>query len=657
MDVAVEEVVRCGVSRSCPVPRDGSPGQTIGWAQRRGRSLILRRAATARTRMGTGPLVERSDPSRSPCPRPEVPLLSQSVTPRAALTLTRQVSVAAGVFAPAHLGELTRYLPFELVDDVLTQTRTMQRRLRLLPSRAGVYFVLALALFPDIGYLRVWDKLRAGLTRLSGPVRPDTVDRSDTARAPAAPQVSEKALRNLRWRLGPAPLKMLFELVAGPLGQPRTPGVSYAGMRTVAFDGLNSIKIPDSDRNRAWLGRIYYRLAFAGYPTARLLCLVETGTRGLLGAVIGGAVGVAGDRDESHLARRLLTLLGPGMLLLADRAYDSASLLAEIDNTGAKVLLRAGSARKPHVTAILTDGSYLSVLGGVPVRIIEAQLTMTGADGTLVSEPYRLITTLRDTRRHPADALLRLYHERWEIETAFLALRHTLLGGHVLRSHDRPGVEQEIWALLTLYQLLRTAIVDAIETRPGLDPDRASFTTALQSARDQLHLVLPADDVLVGAIGRAVLATLLPARRARYSNRNVKCPSSRYHARNDGRPQNSTSITSIDIAVHAPPPSDPNQAPPRQRLRPRFAHQPPAAPRAPVPPTRRDRVVAILTCYPARSRRGSELADALGVPRHNILAQLSEWARLGFLQRTGPGLYALPGDNTPSASLSTRSIR
>lgn len=69
------------------------------------------------------------------------------------------------------------------------------------------------------------------------------------------------------------------------------------------------------------------------------MCLVETGTRLLVSAVIGGAIGVAGERDESHLARRLLGLLGPGMLL-ADRAYDSASLLAEIDTTGAQVLIR-----------------------------------------------------------------------------------------------------------------------------------------------------------------------------------------------------------------------------------------------------------------------------------------------------------------------------
>ena len=69
----------------------------------------------------------------------------------ATTTITHAVTVAAGVFAPGHLGELTQYLTFELVDDVLAQTRTVQRRLRLLPSRAGVYFLLALAMFLHLG--------------------------------------------------------------------------------------------------------------------------------------------------------------------------------------------------------------------------------------------------------------------------------------------------------------------------------------------------------------------------------------------------------------------------------------------------------------------------------------------------------------------------
>ena len=71
----------------------------------------------------------------------------------ATTTITHAVTVAAGVFAPGHLGELTQYLPFELVDDILAQTKTVQRRLRELPSRVGVYFVLALGMFPRLGYV------------------------------------------------------------------------------------------------------------------------------------------------------------------------------------------------------------------------------------------------------------------------------------------------------------------------------------------------------------------------------------------------------------------------------------------------------------------------------------------------------------------------
>ncbi len=57
-------------------------------------------------------------------------------------TVTRTTTVAAGVFAPGHLGELTGQAPFELVDSVLEQARAAQRRLRELPSRVGVTRVL-----------------------------------------------------------------------------------------------------------------------------------------------------------------------------------------------------------------------------------------------------------------------------------------------------------------------------------------------------------------------------------------------------------------------------------------------------------------------------------------------------------------------------------
>jgi Insertion element 4 transposase N-terminal len=181
------------------------------------------------------------------------------------MAIAQTITVAAGAFAPGHLGELTRIVPFELVDSVLEETGARERRLRLLPSRVGVYFVLALGLFPRPGYLGIWGKLTAALDGL----------------ALAAP--SQKALRDLRRRLGAAPLKLLSGVLAGPLGQPRTPGVMFGRYRTVAFDGCRTIKVPDTPRNRSWLGKMNAAPGVAGYPVIQLMTLCETGTRAVSG--------------------------------------------------------------------------------------------------------------------------------------------------------------------------------------------------------------------------------------------------------------------------------------------------------------------------------------------------------------------------------------
>ena len=530
------------------------------------------------------------------------------------VTFTRVVTAAAGVFAPGHLGELTQFVPFELVDDVLAQTRAGQRRLRLLPSRAGVYFVLALGLFPGLGYARVWAKLTAGLQEMPG--------------LPAAP--SEKALRDLRRRLGPAPLKALFEVLAGPLAWPHAPGVSFAGLRTLAFDGCSSLRAPDTERNRAWLGRVRHRLGFAGYPLVHLMALAETGTRGLLGAVIAGQA----DGDEAALATRLLHLLGPGMLVLLDRAFDAGPFLAAVAGTGAHLLARARACRSPLVSQILPDGSWLTTIDGLAVRVIEAAVTITGAGGSRHQDSYRLITTLLDHRAFPAARLVRLYHERWEIESAYYALRHTLLDGVVLRSGDRPGAEQEIWALLTLYQLLRMAMTDAAATL-GTDPDRASFTTALQTARDQLTAA--AAITAGGVITRAIQATLLPARRPRYSARKVKNALSRYHTRpDDPRPPLPAVITAITITIITPPP-------PGTRSRPATRQ-----PRTPPPGSRRARITTLMRTTPTRTWTTRDLASQLHLPPRHLASQLCRWARTGHLTRTAPATYTLPTPLTPN---------
>lgn len=74
---------------------------------------------------------------------------------------------------------------------------------------------------------------------------------------------------------------------------------------------------------------------------------------------------------------------------------------------------------------------------------------------------------------------LSVYHERWEIEAAYCELKSSILNGRVLRSKHPAGVVQETWALLIVYQALRTAMTDANIDESDIDPDRVSFTIAL----------------------------------------------------------------------------------------------------------------------------------------------------------------------------------
>ena len=203
------------------------------------------------------------------------------------------------------------------------------------------------------------------------------------------------------------------------------------------------------------------------------------------------------------------------------------------------------------------DGSYLSTLGRLRVRVIECEITISTTAGRQTGL-YRLATTLLDHHEYPAGELITLYHQRWEIETAYLELKSSILGGRVLRARTPTGIEQEIYALLVIYHLLRTAMADATNTQNDVDPDRASFTIAYQTARDQVIQAanVIADTVidLAGTIGRHVLANLLPARRLRICPRIVKRAISKYQARGPNLDRTSYKATiSIDILT----PTDP----------------------------------------------------------------------------------------------------
>lgn len=416
------------------------------------------------------------------------------------------------VFAPGHLGELTAVVPPEMVDAALRTGRGTEQRLRLIPSRVVVYLLLAGALFTGQGWLQVWSRLTAGLGYSPG--------------RPAKSALSE-AMR----RVGPKPLRELFTLLAGPTPC-RSRQTLFAGRVVVAIDGTQ-ILVADTEANRVQFPKhCSGPNGEAGYPMIRLVALVTAGTRSVIEVVFG-----SDQVGELTYADQLMPALRPGMLLLADRNFATYTFFHRVAGTGADFLFRGKTgktAMKLPVLERLPDGSYLTQAATTRVRVIDAVVTITTVAGTRSSQ-YRLITTLLDPREASARQLVKLYHHRWEIETAYCELKSTILGGRVLRARYPAGVEQEVWALLAAYQCLRIAMSDAIFHQPHIDPGRLSFTTALNTARDQVILAdqTMTDTVidLVGRIGAALLANLIPYTAPRTRPRVIKRAISKYRAK------------------------------------------------------------------------------------------------------------------------------
>ena len=423
------------------------------------------------------------------------------------------ISSSFDALAAGHLGELTGIVPPEMVDAALEAAHGKERRLRRLPSRVVVYLLLAGALFAEQGWQQVWARLTSGLGALT-------------------PRPAKSSIAQAMRRVGPVPLRELFLLLAGPAPTHAEGSARFAGRLVVAIDGTQ-IPVADTEANR----RVFPKPpggpnGEAGYPFLRLIALVACGTRTVIEAVFGS------DRiGELGYARALTGALRAGMLLLGDRNFATYQFFTDTAGAGADFLIRAktgNGAMSLPTQKRLPDGSYLSCAKDVTVRVIDAQIQVTTETGTRTGS-YRLITTLLDPDQAPARELVQLYHERWEIETAYCELKSTILGRRVLRGRHPAAVTQEVWALLCAYQALRIAISDTALARPGIDPDRLSFTTALRAARDQIiqatGTITETTIDLVGRIGTALLHDIMPARRTRTRQRVIQRAISKYRAK------------------------------------------------------------------------------------------------------------------------------
>ena len=372
------------------------------------------------------------------------------------------------------LGVVTRFFPAEKVRDALNETGRTSQRERDLPAQVMIYYVIALALYMHSSYREVLRCVLEGIQWLLEPAAKIKVTGSS-------------GISQARTRLGWEPLRQLHDEVVKPIAVKATKGAWYGEWRLVSLDG-STLDIADENENADAFGRPGSSRGESAYPQIRFVSLAEIGTHVLFGTQMAGCT-----TSEIALSKTVLPHLKKDMLCLADRNFFGFQMWKQAADTGADLLWRVRKNILLPCEDRLADGSYLSRIyaspkdqrrgrDGVVVRVIEYRLE--GVEG---AEPlYRLATTILNHEKALAEQLAALYHERWEMETAFDELKTHLRGARIiLRSKTPDLVRQEFYGLMMAHFAIRGLMHEAALSADQ-DPDRLSFLHAVRVVRRKM---------------------------------------------------------------------------------------------------------------------------------------------------------------------------
>ena len=373
------------------------------------------------------------------------------------------------------LGVISKAFPDSAIGAVLARTGKASLRQRDLPAQVVVYYVIALALYMQSSYREVLRCLLEGVQWLRDPTAGGRV-------------TGKSGISQARTRLGWEPLRQFHDELVKPIAGRSTRGAWYRTWRLVSVDG-STFDVADEKANEDAFSRPGASRGASAYPQIRFVSLVENGTHVLFGSQMDSY-----RTGEITLAKAVLPRLGKGMLCLADRNFFGYELWQLAQGTGADLLWRMKKNMRMACEKRFPDGSYLSRVypserdwrhktNGIVLRVIDYRLE--GIEG---SEPiYRLATTILDPDKAQAEELAALYHERWEIETAFDELKTHLRGAKiVLRSKTPDLVRQEFYGLLMAHFAIRGLMHEAA-LKADEDPDRLSFLHAVRVVRRKLQ--------------------------------------------------------------------------------------------------------------------------------------------------------------------------
>lgn len=423
---------------------------------------------------------------------------------------------AVASFTPEKFEDLRRNIDPEWIEQALKATGTATVRRRRLPAVQVVWLVIGMALFRNRSIHDVVGKLNLVLPG-------------------ACATVAESSVVEARVRLGAEPLQWLFTRCAQEWAHKSARQHPWRNLALYGVDG-STLRVADTDMNREHFGGTDNHRGQSGYPLLRFVALMGLRSH-LLASVAFGPY----DNGEHTYAKDLWSSVPDHSLTIVDKGFVAAGILIPLARQGhdRHWLTRAKKNLRCTVLQHLGQGDCIVEMKvSSQARIKNPTLPATWRARVVDYQvkgfqPQKLMTSMLDATRYPANELAALYHERWELELGFDEIKTELLDREEsIRSKSPKAVAQEMWGILIAYNLIRREM-ELIADEAKLEPTRVSFVGAMRMIIDEWMWCAIASP---GAIPkhlrnlRASLKTLLlPKRRSeRRYPRAVKIKMSNY---------------------------------------------------------------------------------------------------------------------------------
>jgi len=268
----------------------------------------------------------------------------------------------------------------------------------------------------------------------------------------------------------------------------------WRGLRVKVIDGT-STSLPDTTPNQRAYPQLGGQKPGCGFPLLKLVGVFSLASGALLDYAKGNK-----HQHELNLLQKLLDQFKAGDLALADRGFNSFTLLALLLRRGAHSLFRLHQRRpadlrkgkrlgkndrlmvwdKPWLwqrPRYLPKAIWKCLPGKLSVRVVRFALIVPG----FRTQSVTLVTTLLDPQAYPAEELARLYVRRWRIELWFRDIK-TSMGMETLRCKSPQMAHKELEMFFIAYNLIRALMVEAGAIH-DVPMERLSFKGAVDSVR------------------------------------------------------------------------------------------------------------------------------------------------------------------------------